>query len=433
MAMATSSSFNQHIGNLRARGNSDNEFAKATKDRLTMLQYQMPSELKAEAGQIQAKGQAVGNALSAVSDTKGTIEKGAKAYQDYKKVGQTVVSSAQGLVGKVKGVTDQAGASVNNASGALNALKDPTNLKNATTTATTTTTTPPSSSLGGARDIGGGGGELRPMAGQANTYSGAGLPDVGGIGDGRGDIRTVINAVDNGVTSRANGGIGGAIQRLMSQPVNGAGGPGDALNRSRNVLSGATRNPMSGRNQILTDMEGGNTRDMLRDAYNQISATRGMTGGVPSTATNVHTDFNDALGDMKSQMGGALDAINQHLGNISGQVQKTAGGVGELASGVADVGKDVASVGSKVVTGVTAGLETAGAVADALGPIGDIVGLGMAIFGGIEDHKVHKEDESANTSAQQAIQAPVQGNTTQSANASLDTAKEAQVGASSHY
>ena len=136
---------------------------------------------------------------------------------------------------------------------------------------------------------------------------------------------------------------------------------------------------------------------------------------------------------MKSQMGDAMDAINKHLGNISGQVQKAGEGVGELASGVANVGKDVVATGTKVVTGLSAGLETAGAVADALGPIGDILGLGMAIFGGIEDDKIQKKGVDANKSAQAQIQAPVQGNVSQSANVSLDTAQKAQIGASSHY
>lgn len=421
MSLATASNFNASIGGLRTRGNQDDEFNKAMKDRLTMLQYQAPSELKAQAGQIQAQGTAIGQGLSAVSDAKGTIEKGVSAYQDIKKVGKQAISSVEDLAGRVKSVTDQAGSTVNDARTAINSLRDPSNLSSATSTTTTSTTFTPSTQTtpkAPNTSIGGSAGELKPIAGQADTWSGAGLPDLQGIGSGPKSLARGANVADKSA-------------QLLTQPVSAGtlSGPSDALSRSRNVLSGATR---GGVGQQLHTMDQ-SANSALSSAYDSVSATRGMTGGVASSATNVHTDFNNALGDMKSQMGDAMDAINTHLGNISGQVQKAGEGVGELASGVADVGKDVLSTGSKVVSGLSAGLETAGAVADALGPIGDVVGLGMAIFGGLEDSKVHKEDEDANKSAQAQVQAPVQGNVSQSANVSLDTAQKAQVGASSHY
>jgi hypothetical protein len=419
MSLATASNFNASIGGLRTRGNQDDEFNKAMKDRLTMLQYQSPSELKAQAGQIQAKGTAIGQGLSAISDTKGTIEKGVSAYQDIKKVGKQAISSVEDLAGRVKSVTDQAGSTVNDARRAINSLRDPTNLSSATSTTTTSTSfTPSTQPKAPDTSIGGSAGELKPISGQANTFSGAGLPDIQGIGSGPKSLASGANVTDK-------------TAQLLTQPVSAGtlSGPSDALSRSRNVFSGATR---GGVGQQLHTMDQ-SANSALSSAYDSVSATRGMTGGVASSATNVHTDFNNALGDMKSQMGDAMDAINTHLGNISGQVQKAGEGVGELASGVAGVGKDVLSTGTKVVSGLSAGLETAGAVADALGPIGDVLGLGMAIFGGLEDSKVHKEDEDANKSAQAQVQAPVQGNVSQSANVSLDTAQKAQVGASSHY
>lgn len=435
MSLATASNFNANIGALRTRGNQDDEFTKAMKDRLIMLQQQAPSELKAKLGAIQTQGTEIGHGLSVVKDAKTTIEKGVSAYQDIKKVGKQAISSVEDLAGRVKSVTDQAGSTVNDARTAINALRNPTNLPSATSTTTTSTSftpstqTTPKTPLTTPAPDSTVAGDLKPIAGQANTYSGVGLPDIPGIGGGP----------PSGIATSARGAnVADKTAQLLTQPVSAGtlSGPSDAFNRSRNVfieknIARGYGGQLGFGGQLHTMDQSANSA--LASAYDSVSATRGMTGGVATSATNVHTDFNNALGDMKSQMGDAMDAINKHLGNISGQVQKAGEGVGELASGVANVGKDVVATGTKVVTGLSAGLETAGAVADALGPIGDILGLGMAIFGGIEDDKIQKKGVDANKSAQAQIQAPVQGNVSQSANVSLDTAQKAQIGASSHY
>ena len=119
--------------------------------------------------------------------------------------------------------------------------------------------------------------------------------------------------------------------------------------------------------------------------------------------------------------------------DVQGQIKGVAGQVQSVGGGIAKVGEDVANVGSKVGEGISAGLETAGAVADALGPIGDVIGLGLAIFGGISGAKEHSEEAASSVQAQKQLAQPVEQASQQSTSVSLDTSKMAQASVASHY
>lgn len=100
------------------------------------------------------------------------------------------------------------------------------------------------------------------------------------------------------------------------------------------------------------------------------------------------------------------------------------------------VGDDVANTATKVAGVASKGLEAGASVLDALGPIGDILGIGMAIFGGIEQHREKKEAMESSQSAEAQVKnssAPTTKGLVASTNVSLDTSKQQGVSVASHY
>ncbi len=91
----------------------------------------------------------------------------------------------------------------------------------------------------------------------------------------------------------------------------------------------------------------------------------------------------------------------------------------------------VGSTASKVSEGVDAGLGVAGDVMDAFGPIGDLIGIGLSIFGGIEGHKAEEEKESAQQQQTSAVSKPITQASAQPIGATLKTSGTQQI-VSSH-
>jgi len=87
----------------------------------------------------------------------------------------------------------------------------------------------------------------------------------------------------------------------------------------------------------------------------------------------------------------------------------------------------VSSTASKVGEGVDTGLGIAGDVMDAFGPVGDLIGLGLSIFGGIEGHKAEEQKEQAQNQQQQLVAKPIQTNVAGQIGATLKTAGQQQV------
>jgi hypothetical protein len=86
--------------------------------------------------------------------------------------------------------------------------------------------------------------------------------------------------------------------------------------------------------------------------------------------------------------------------NLHQDVQDGVQRVGRMAQNGA---QRIADAGEGLSTGLDAGIGAAEGIVDSLGPIGDIIGLGMAIFGGIKAHEEHKEEEASAQKQQQAI------------------------------
>ena len=229
-----------------------------------------------------------------------------------------------------------------------------------------------------------------------------------------------------GNTGEAGGMRGDSILARVGQ----GGGRSRAVAGASNDLAGATRsNAMNVTSMTSGDQSAnatlGNLTSGLKTQANNTAGTIAR-GANAESSTNIHSSVSQALEDFKGQIGGALSDVQEQVKGVASQV-------GQVGKGVSAVGDDVANVGSKAVEGLSAGLETAGAVADALGPIGDVIGLGMAIFGGIEGSKEHTEEKDANTQAQKTLAQPVQSASQQSTSVSLDTSKMAQASVASHY
>jgi len=204
-----------------------------------------------------------------------------------------------------------------------------------------------------------------------------------GIQRGRGVIggETEEPLVRSTAVSSADGNIGSMGDRVSRIMGSGGGSvrPPDRMNVS-NITSGSTNQDLSGITQNITDRANG----VLSDA-------RGI---VRNTASNIH-----------QAVGGALDSAGADVERAVGTATRVASGAMEATAGVLD----------------------------ALGPIGDILGVGLSIFGGVEAKrekmKANEAVGQAQSEVKQSVKAPVQ----QATNVSLDTAKQAPMSVSSHY
>ena len=530
MATSTASQFNQSIGSLRGRSNSDNQFQKAMSDRMAMIKFDAPSAGQATINQIQAKLGSTMGAFKGIADIKATGVKIGDAYTKVKTAGNNVATAVSklGNIGEDGGRVPQAG---------VRAL---TTDKLTPAKINIKTKTKPSLGPGGEESGGlGPGGTQQPvktnLASEAGAREGPVARDAGGqavqgqggagrlggttdandavrASDPTGTIQTTIdpNAVNpkgpmggdgktdapsgqDGGDGRTNapqgpmggdgktdapdlpnvgplddGSLGQGLSPKLSPPkpvgeappsrggslysnpltstINDAEATGQrgesilarvgAVGQRSRAVAGASQqvssvrsNAMNVRSMISGDQSAnatlGNLTDSLKSQASNI-AGKVPTGGMAETSTNIHASVSQALEDFKGQIGGALSDVQEQMKGVAGQVSQVGKGVGA-------VGEDIANAGSKAVEGISAGLETAGAVADALGPVGDLIGLGMAIFGGIAGHKEHEDAVSANQKAQASIAAPVAQQTAQATSVSLDTSKTAQASVASHY
>jgi len=436
MATSTASNFNLSIGGLRQRGNADDQFNKAINDRLTMLKFDAPDAGEAKTAQTEVKGGAVAGALKTISDTQSTYKKGVEAYGKIKKAGQDVVSKTKELVDAGREIGEKA---VRVPQQGLTALQNPlesqavvrakTTIKQAPQASQPTASQPQPSTQPSTRaqpDLP----DLDDLKAQVKPDQPKGLPSVedlkpmasGAEGDALDSAEHAFQTPVSQLTKLADFRQPGAS--LIAQVAGGG--------RSR-AVAGATQqlgqraNAMNVRSMTnVGDTANAQLGNLTQSLTNTTRAGQQATGGLAKASTNIHADMSGALDEMKSQVGGALSDIQSHLANVSSQVA-------EVGKGVGAVGEDVADTATKVIGGVSKGLETAGVVADALGPIGDLLGLGMAIFGGIKAHQAHERAEQSNVEASQQVSQQAQQQTGATTGVSLDTSKPAQAVASSHY
>jgi len=167
-----------------------------------------------------------------------------------------------------------------------------------------------------------------------------------------------------------------------------------------------------------------NTAGLFDRSRSVVQASTPSTPSPMSVAGNLTKG--DNLGDMTTSLKSGITNATGDLASGSSNVHSAVQAGANVASKVGDAVEEGASVASKVMTG-------ASAVADALGPVGDLIGLGMAIYGGVKSKGYFKRQQDASTDAQTAIAKPVAQTSTQATSVSLDTSKPAQASAQSHY
>ena len=186
-----------------------------------------------------------------------------------------------------------------------------------------------------------------------------------------------------------------------------------------------------------------------RVASASANVTRGLVGNLASPGQQ---GVGLRVGQTLSGQGGV--AINNNMAQLNGDLRTAANQVGGQARGaLADassnvhaglqglsttagqVGDDIASGVSKAQGVIDAGISTAGTVLDALGPIGDILGVGMGIFGGVEDAITHHKAAEQAKDAEATMKQPVANATpaAQTTSTTLDTSKISQASASAHF
>lgn len=74
MATSSASNFNESIGSLRERSNTDANFKKGMNDRLAMIKFDAPQKITAQATQVEAKLGATMGAFKSISDTKSAVQ-----------------------------------------------------------------------------------------------------------------------------------------------------------------------------------------------------------------------------------------------------------------------------------------------------------------------------------------------------------------------
>tara|TARA_R110002072_G_scaffold24198_6_gene82653 strand:- start:1414 stop:2886 length:1473 start_codon:yes stop_codon:yes gene_type:complete len=490
MATSNASSFNENIGGLRGRSNSDAQFAKAMNDRMAMIKFDAPSDNQARISQVQSKLGSTMGAFKGVSDMKATGVKIKGAYDKVQTAGKKITSKVGELgdqIGEASDRVPQQGVRALTTEklpkATLKVKTKTTNLGPSGEQQPTKTTLDPSAGevqnpssgdapkqaefgkdgsgrLGGTTDnsdavrtldptkdtiqttldpadaktgpMGGDGktdtpNQKGPMGGDGNTDTPTQvpkdqLPDVGPIGDGpaKPSMGSLTQTADNSIASGQRGDQ--TIARTLGSRSRAVSGMGQEVSnvRSNAMNVSSMTSADQGANATL-----GNLSSSLKSGANNI-AGHVPTGGMAETSTNIHASVSQALEDFKGQVGGALSDVQSQIKGVAGQVSQVGKGVGA-------VGEDIASGASKAVEGISTGLEVAGGVADALGPIGDLIGLGMSIFGGVEEHKEHEQEKQANQQAQQTIAQKPEESTQQATSVSLDTSKQAQASVASHY
>lgn len=149
-----------------------------------------------------------------------------------------------------------------------------------------------------------------------------------------------------------------------------------------------------------------------RSLMNQKMSVQTLSGG--------EAKAQNTLGQMRNRIGGNPMVQNAHAAiNTAGDDAMDA--AGKVASGA-----------SKAAEGVYSAVGVAGDVMDALGPIGDLIGLGLGIFGGVEAHKEQEQKQQATKQAQEVASQPTLKTSGAAVTTTLDS-KNAGQSANIHY
>ena len=154
---------------------------------------------------------------------------------------------------------------------------------------------------------------------------------------------------------------------------------------------------------------------------------KGLSQGtrvMSNTPLNVNSMVNNASNRISTRLGTTINFNNPSMPNPHASMGGGGGGISDDLTTLSGKAKGaVASAGE----GLDAGLGIAGDVADAFGPIGDLIGIGLTIFGGIEGHKAEEAKEGAEDAQKSAIAQPISTQAPQQIGATLKTQGQQQV------
>lgn len=157
-------------------------------------------------------------------------------------------------------------------------------------------------------------------------------------------------------------------------------------------------NPMSGGNDIRPP---GSVRATLGRAMGDMDGTTQL-GSSELTGASLTRNLVAQAGDINpfSEAKSLGQRVVQGATNLHGDIQNGVQQVGRFAQNTA---QKIGDAGETLGKGLDAGIGMGEGIVDSLGPIGDIIGLGMAIFGGVKAHQEHKEEEASAEAQQKQI------------------------------
>ena len=290
----------------------------------------------------------------------------------------------------------------------------------------------------------------------------------GAVTQGRAAVQNVVNTgrnvaqTLNNATQGINRVAGTAIPQIpgAATPAGGGGtyGPRRAPLQTNLATSGdagqdrtAIRGATQAQKGAVGDLDTAAQSTVKSAIQNHSIAGRNISGSSASDAfdtTNARASIINDGNDARYGLGGSANnlrvgqwgQVSQQLGlntrgaNAAGATNAHATPLGQSNSGtsaLADAASD-AEQGAK--SALSAGLETAGGVLDALGPVGDLLGVGMAIFGGVEGAAKQASEMAAQKTEQAVIDAPIQSTSVIGVGKSLDTSHPGMGGPSaSHF
>jgi hypothetical protein len=156
----------------------------------------------------------------------------------------------------------------------------------------------------------------------------------------------------------------------------------------------------------LTGLTGGDAD--RQQALDQVRRTLGGGRNPPTTNPHASAPTDDPASRLQPNTGRPFFSGEEDAGTPTTRPQVLAGAGEEAEEG--------ASMAGKVLSGV-------GEAMDFLGPIGDLIGIGLSIFGVIESGKATAQKEQAQQQAEAMANKPVQAPVGKAVGATLDTAR----------
>jgi hypothetical protein len=214
----------------------------------------------------------------------------------------------------------------------------------------------------------------------------------------------------------------------------------DKVSKVKSAVQKLGGGTTSGVNDVVDDVKSLSARSdvgTMGDRFSRVlgkdyTPLGGGGGAKPPTKMNVSSmidgSANNQMDKLTSALGSKADGV---ISDAKGALRSTATNLHSAVMGAG--GEDAMNAITKGVGVASKAMETGASVLDAMGPIGDVLGIGLSIFGGIEaHHEKMKEQESVDT-AKQEVAKPISAPSAPTTNVSLDTSKGTPMSVASHY